>query len=409
MKILIATTYIYDKQFPEFTRNKTGFGIMVNDIFQSIAKKEEVYLISHVITKGRGTSILKHTLKDIFFAFRFKDLFHGIACFFKYNQSIKGRIQYFYYAFNKGYVRKIIKELKPDVVHIHGLNYSTKTYIEVCEELNIPYIVTLHGLIGLSDSVSAPKWDKDYEKEFLVKAEKKNILVTVISTGMKERVEENYIHHEAKNISVITNGTEIYKNTERRAGTLKNRFDLPEECKIGIVIGSIMKRKNQMQIIEAYHILPEAVKKNFAIFLCGRDMLHGSLEEKIKELGMEDKVFALGFQEKKIVNEMLEEADINIVASLDEGFGLSIIEAYSHGLPTVTFSDLDAISDLYEENAMILATDRNTETLSKAIEKALESEWDKNYIKSYSENFSLQKMADKYVIMYEAILSGEVF
>lgn len=49
--------------------------------------------------------------------------------------------------------------------------------------------LTLHGLIGLNDSVSAPAYEKQIERDFLIKAEKNNIPISVISSGMKARIE----------------------------------------------------------------------------------------------------------------------------------------------------------------------------------------------------------------------------
>lgn len=407
MKILIATTYIYDKQLPEFTKNKTGFGMMVNDIFRAIGEKEEVYLTSHVVTKGHGKFILKHTVVDILLSTKLKDWIQGITWFFKYKQNLKGRVQYLYYCINKGCVRKQIKYIKPDVVHIHGLGYATKTFMEVCEELNIPYVVTLHGLIGLNETVSAESWDKIYEKEFLVKAECQNIPVTVISTGMKKRIEENYLHHSAQNISVITNGTKIpfdpvIIDTELN---LKKRFGLSNDCKIGVVVGSICERKNQIQIIEAIAELPEIMKRKCVIFLCGTDCMGGEIQRTIEKYQLQNSVHVLGFLQRDTLSYVLDQADFNVVASKDEGFGLSIIEAYSHGLPTVTFGDIDAIIDLFNEKAMVLAEERSTKDLSQAMQQLLEMSWDKEYIKNLAYKFSLTDMAVKYEEKYRNIIN----
>ena len=101
---------------------------------------------------------------------------------------------------------------KPDIVHIHGIGTITESYIRICEEMKVRYTVTLHGLIGLNDSVSAPVYEKQIERDFLIKAEKNNIPISVISSGMKARIEENYLGKKANNITVITNGTK--KNDE---------------------------------------------------------------------------------------------------------------------------------------------------------------------------------------------------
>jgi 2-hydroxy-3-keto-5-methylthiopentenyl-1-phosphate phosphatase len=128
-----------------------------------------------------------------------KDWSKGFQYFFSYPQSIKGRIKYFYYGLNCGRFRRTIRKIKPDIVHIQGIGVQIKPFIDVCEEERVPYIVTLHGLIGLDDTVRAASWDKQLERDFLIAADKKGISVTVISTGMKRRIEENYLGHEAKN------------------------------------------------------------------------------------------------------------------------------------------------------------------------------------------------------------------
>ena len=105
----------------------------------------------------------------------------------------------------------------------------------------------------------------------------------------------------------------------------------------------------------------------------------------------------------KEIEKILQVADLNIVASLDEGFGLSIIEAYAYGVPTVTFSDLDAITDLYEANAMILVEKRNTESLAEGMKTALEKKWNKLEIEKFGKRFSIETMAKQYVDIYKRI------
>ena len=43
------------------------------------------------------------------------------------------------------------------------------------------------------------------------------------------------------------------------------------------------------------------------------------------------------------------------------GFGLPIVEGYMHGVPCVTFEDLDATQDLYYPEAMLKVKDRSNE------------------------------------------------
>ena len=58
-----------------------------------------------------------------------------------------------------------------------GLCMQSKTFIDVCEELKIKYVVTMHGLICLDESVFAPSWDKEHEKEVVLDCEKEAYLL----------------------------------------------------------------------------------------------------------------------------------------------------------------------------------------------------------------------------------------
>ena len=82
-----------------------------------------------------------------------------------------------------------------------------------------------------------------------------------------------------------------------------------------------------------------------------------------------------------------------------------MIEAFTHGIPTVAFSDLDAIPDLYHEKAMILVDERTDEALANGIETTLATEWENNMIKKYAQNFSFEKMAKEYINVYEKIIN----
>ncbi len=409
MKIMILAPYIYDKDMPEFSVNKTGLGIMVNDIVKSVAESEDVELLTRVITNAQKKhdgkyKLVSHTWKQIIMSANIGDWLMAIKKFLGTEGRLKDRLRQLFYCLDRGYVRKYIKMSEPDVVHIHGIGSITESYIEICKELQQKYIVTLHGLIGLDDSVKVTEKERKTEKNFLKYADKENIPVSVISSGMKKRIEKNYLMHDANNITVITNGTHIpytYKIDDK--DDIRKKNNLPETCKICVVIGSIMERKNQIQIVEAFAQLNEDIRENCAIFMCGRDMMEGAVEKKISELGCEKRIFMLGFIEHKEIEKLLQVADLNIVASLDEGFGLSIIEAYAYGVPTVTFSDLDAVPDLYNANTMVLIEDRNTESLAEGMSIALQKKWNKEEIIEYSKNFSIETMSKQYIDIYKKI------
>lgn len=404
MKILLAVPYIYDKQYKEFTKNPTGIGILLTQIYEHISRDNEAYLISHVLTKGHGT-ILPHTVGDVLCHMRWKDLIQGIRWALKYKQGISGRLKYLYCCVNKGYVRHTIRQLQPDIVHIHSGGLRNKPYIEVCEELGVKYVITLHGMIGLDNSVKVPKWNKAHEKDLLLECERRNVPVTVISTGMKARIEKHYLNEQSHSITVVPNGTAVTPRKGAPGTDIRKVYGIPDNATVAVSVGNLCERKNQIQIVEAMPLIRKKSGKDLYLFLCGRDCSGGAVQKRIDELGLADRVFALGLVPYEQMGNMYAQADFNILASIDEGFGLGMIEAFVYGLPSVTFADLDAIPDIYDESAMLLCKDRSTEVLAEAICRTMDTAWNKNEIMEYSKKFSLEQMAKNYQQVYEKTLN----
>lgn len=407
MKILMATTYVYNKDWEEFTRNKTGLGIMVYDIFKSISLLADTYLITHVITKGRGNNVLRHRLIDVITNICLKDFLQALKWFLGYNQSFGMRMRYAYYVLNKGYFRKVIALLKPDVVHIHGMGFAIRTYIEVCEEMKIPYILTHHGLIGLNASMNALKWEKDYEKSFLIKAEQNGIPVTVISSGMKRRIQEHYIGHESDNIRVITNGTKI-PVIGKLSSDFRKDYSISKEEKICVVLGTICERNNQIQIVRAF-AKTEWAREHAHVFICGIEKDEESLEEFIKQHNLCGRVHVLPLIECSTIKRLLSQADLNICACKDIGYGMDIIDMAKIGIPTVTFRDLNAVCDLSDRNAILVAEKRSDEEFAQIIDEALQKKWDSAYIQRYGGNAYLERIKDNFEHEYIEMINNGVF
>ena len=400
MKVLFAVPYIYDKRYKEFTKNPTGLGILLTQIYEHVAKANNAYLISHVLTEGRG-NILPHTIGSVIRHMRWKDLIQGVRWAITYPQGVAGRLRYMYFCINKGYVRHTIRQLQPDVVHINGVGLQCQPYIEACKELGVKYVVTLHGLKGLDDSVKTPKWNKKNEKKVILECEEQGIPMTVISTGIKNRIEKHYLGGRSHCVNVVTNGTNVESATVNTETDLRKTYHIPADAMIAVSVGTVSENKNQIQIVEALSLICQNTDKDLYVFLCGTDRTGGAVQRRIDELGLTEHVFLLGYVPYEQMGSMYAQVDFNILASINEGFGLGIIEAFVYGLPTVTFADLDAIPDLYDEKAMQLCESRDTEAFAETIAKAMDKEWDAEYIRAYSKEFSLEKMAENYVRVYE--------
>lgn len=435
MKVMIIAPYIYDDNIIEFTKNKTGFGIMVQNIVSSVAELENVVLLTRVITKEKNEKnfkILSHTWGQFFSNAKLKDWLIGIKAFFANGVTVKDKARHVFYEVDGGYVRKQIQKEKPDIVHIHGIGTITESYIRICEEMKVRYTVTLHGLIGLNDSVSAPAYEKQIERDFLIKAEKNNIPISVISSGMKARIEEKYLGKKANNITVITNGTKKSDENDtkfiREEGTLtQEKFqEYYSDClkqndlypklsdtyaylqyskkngkRILFFVGNITKNKNQMQAVEI--LKNTKVFENILLVLWGREVDNGEVRKKIAEYQLHKNVILGGFNDRMDI--FWKFCDVNLFLSLNDGFGLPIVEGYMHGVPCVTFEDLDATQDLYYPEAMLKVKDRSNESVTDTLKIALDKNWKYEEIIEIGNMFSIDIMSEKYVNWYKEVMA----
>lgn len=401
MKVLFVTPYIYAPDFDEHSKNKTGFGIMVHDISNAVSRlSNEVLVTTHTFGPKRicdGFSITENSLFKNLIHGRYKGLFKFIKNLKKSNIPLKAVIKNLYYYLNLGYIEYLIKTEKPDIVHIHGCSSVLNEITEVCRKHNVKFIVTLHGL--LQDDPAAGEYLKQIEREFIRNSSVENIPVTVISSRMKERfLSEYYGADSNENVAVITNAIDV--SHKKNTFNLRGKLGVGENTRIILSVGNICKLKNQIQTVKAFSLLPSALKENTVLVLVGAARDGYSISEDIDSLGLSDKVFCVGFVPRDELNNYYSAADITVTASITEGFGIPIIEGYVYGVPCVTFADLDAVPDVFDESAMLLCRERSDETLAETINKALNTQWDKDKIKSHAEKYSLEAMAQKYQQMY---------
>ncbi len=399
MKVLMLASYFYKEGVRGFDINKTGYGLLIPEMAMSVGADNEVWLQTYRNTSpfdlvsdyGRCHVAKKPLINTK--SFKPKGVCRGLNSMLVCSDSLHNKIHNFYYWLNYGNVFDTIRKYKPDIVHINNI---CEPFIAACVDSKTPYVVSLHGLNGFLQHISDDV--RRREEEFITNAYKNNQIITVISSGIKRRIEKEYLNGQrASNVVVVTNGTDIYRGFSSEKKILENNR------KIITAIGSVCERKNQMQIIEAVRLLGDRFN-GWELHICGADLLNGSLQKLVKSYGLDDKIFFHGFLMPADIDSLLESASLNVLASKDEGFGLSMIEAFAHGVPTVTFSDLDAVQDIYNADSMLLCKTRDTEALAETMYLAMEKTWCSSAIKTHSQKFSLQSMALNYNMIYKMVL-----
>ena len=98
-------------------------------------------------------------------------------------------------------------------------------------------------------------------------------------------------------------------------------------------VGRFTNQKNHDFLIDIFYNYQLKIK-NSKLLLVGTGVLEKKIKDKVKKLGIEDRVIFAGF--KTNVNEYMQAMDLFVFPSLYEGLGLVLIEAQCSGLTCFT-------------------------------------------------------------------------
>lgn len=126
-----------------------------------------------------------------------------------------------------------------------------------------------------------------------------------------------------------------------------------------LTVGSFTPQKNHKILIEALAHLPD----RFKLILAGEGPLENEIRAQIKNLNLENRVVFLGF--RRDIPEIMHTADILVIPSLWEGFGLIAVEAMACGLPIVA-SNVPGLAEVIGECG-IKFDPRSTQDIIKSI------------------------------------------
>lgn len=221
-------------------------------------------------------------------------------------------------------IRKKIIEINPDIVHIHGTHYPYSLIAGMVPD-KYPNLLTVHGIMEIEYKFNRGlNFFGALLSFFLEKyafSKIKNIIVC--SPPMKEILEDKT---EAM-ISVIPNGIEYNE--------IENIMPLePVNYPSILFVGLFEKIKGPDILIQS---IPLVKKKysNVKLYMAGKGSQEMVLKELTKELNIEDNVKFLGYISGKKKYSYYASADICVVPSRYESFGIVILEAMACGTPVI--------------------------------------------------------------------------
>lgn len=288
-----------------------------------------------------------------------------------------------------------------DLLHVHyAIPHASAAYmaqqILKSRGLNIPFITTLHG----TDITLVGK-DKSFEPVITFCINQSNA-VTAVSESLKQ---DTYSHFDTKReIKVISNFINEFIDDPITQDLERRRKYANDDEKIICHVSNFRKVKRVEDVVRIFHKINQSVKSR--LLLIGDGPERHNVELLCRELGTCDRVMMVG--KIRDAANLMSVADLFLLPSETESFGLAALEAMSVGVPVIS-SNTGGIPEVNKEGfSGYLSNVGDVEDMAKNGIRILENEEVLNRFKVQAReqamNFSLDAILPQYEALYEEVL-----
>ncbi len=223
-------------------------------------------------------------------------------------------------------IREVAEQYELDLVHVHyAIPHAASAFLakEMLKPTRLPTMTTLHGtditLVGMMPS---------YYEITRFSIEKSDAVTAVSEFLRQETIREFRIERP---IEVIHNFVDVdLFRTNDHPCIARSRLS-PNGERVLMHISNFRKVKNLPIVLKVFAEVVRFVPARLA--LVGDGPERESTERQAEEMGIADRVDFLGDQES--VSDILPAADVFLLPSQHESFGLAALEAMACGVPVV--------------------------------------------------------------------------
>jgi glycosyltransferase involved in cell wall biosynthesis len=258
------------------------------------------------------------------------------------------------------------RQPRPDVVHVFGLRDPLGTVAAAwCRHRRVPYIVEALGMYQ-------PKLRKLGLKRALDATVVRHVArgaARLVATSDVERREYLAGGVADGRITIRPNGFPDVAADHPR-GDFRRRLGLDPEAPLVLSVGRIARGKGLELLVEAMRDLPGA-----HLALVGPDAGHGLLPELLSQsaaAGLDGRLHVAGPVEPERLPGVYADADVFVLASRHENFGMVAAEAAAAGLPSVITDRCGVAELLRDRGALVVpyARDAVREALARLLRDA---------------------------------------
>ena len=246
-------------------------------------------------------------------------------------------------------LRRIIKQLKPDIVYAHSSKAGAFARIADLG-LNNRVIYNPHGwafnIQQAAKKRELYKWVEKISAHFCDK-------IVCISDAEKESALREKICKPSK-LQVIYNGIDL-EEIEKTAPMSRVQLGIPEDAFVVGMVGRLSKQKAPDTFVKAAKLIKEKIPNAFFLMV-GDGELRDQVEDLINQYDLGSSFLITGWVDNPTA--YMKIMDVGMLLSRWEGFGLVLPEYMTCGVPIVA-TNVDAIPNIVKNGVNGMLTDKD--------------------------------------------------
>lgn len=264
---------------------------------------------------------------------------------------------------------RLKKQKQVEVINAHNLYPDGVGASMVGKLLKLPVVQTslgsdINSNLNSSIRLSQIKWAMNNSVGVSAKS---NALVKLIKTLVRKDLPIEWIPN-----GVNTSRFDVCSDEIK--AKLKLELSLVADTRYLLFVGRLDEVKGLIYLVEALGRLEQSGELKFVTLLVGDGPERNALLDRVRELGIEDKIVFVGKVGHETVPKYIHACDAFCLPSLNEGMPNVVLEALACGRPVVA-SRVGGVPELVDETNGEMVPSGDSEVLASSIKRVFENQW----------------------------------
>ena len=261
---------------------------------------------------------------------------------------------------------------RPDIVHIHGVFSHLTTFApRLARRFGVPYIMRPAGTFAprcmALGRTAMKRW---FTALFVAKDLRLAAAVQATTPAEENELREQF---GLNNVVVIPHGVAGVNDAPNHVAEARRALNIPERAKVLLYLSRVAPVKRPHWVIHAASKLLPKYPDLVTIFAGPDAGAESQLAAAIASSRLNGQVKRFGFVTGDQKRQLFEAADVLVLPSQSENFGVVVVEAMAHGLPVVVTPGV--ASHIYvDASGCGLTVDDNVDALTEGIRKLLQAD-----------------------------------